>query len=234
MRFYREFIANAPRELSVFFGFHLLPPAPFVPEEMHLDPTCMFVACWSGPMEDAEKAMKPLRECAPVKLDLMGPIPYPALNSLFDALLPAGMQHYWKADFARELSDEAIAVHLEHGPKVGNVLSLMHIYPLNGAVQDVAPDATAFAYRDVNFVHNVVGIDTDPAQMPAHKAWVREYWSALQPYSAGGSYVNFLMDEGDDRVKATYRGNYDRLAAVKQRWDPNNLFNQNQNIRPGS
>jgi FAD/FMN-containing dehydrogenase len=233
MRFYRDFIAEAPREMSAFFGYHIAPPAPFVPEHLHGAIACAIVACWLGPLDQAEAAMKPIREAAPVALDLMGEMPYPALNSLFDALLPAGLSHYWKADFACELTDEAIAVHEEYGPRVPNFLSLMHLYPLNGAVQDVGANETAFAYRDVNFVHNVVGIDPDPANMPAHTAWVRDYWSALRPHSAGGAYVNFLMDEGQDRIKATYRDNYARLAASKRTWDPNNLFRINQNILPG-
>jgi hypothetical protein len=110
----------------------------------------------------------------------------------------------------------------------------MHLYPLNGAVQDVSRDATAFSYRDADFVHIIAGIDSDPASMPAHREWVRDYWSALRPLSAGGAYVNFLMDEGQDRIRATYRDNYSRLASAKQRWDPQNLFRVNQNIQPAS
>jgi len=201
-----------------------------VPEHLHGAVACTIVTCYTGPIEQAERALRPIREAAPVALDLMGPIPYPALNSMFDALLPAGLQHYWKADFAEELSDEAIAVHAEYGPRVPNFLSLMHLYPLDGAVQDVPNDGTAFSHRDVRFIHNVVGIDTDAANMPAHRDWVRTYWSALRPHSSGGSYLNFLMDEGQDRIRATYRGNYDRLLTLKQRYDPENLFHMNQNI----
>jgi FAD/FMN-containing dehydrogenase len=232
IRFYRDFIAEAPPEMSAFFGFHIAPPAPFVPEHLHGAIACAIVVCWTGPLDQAEAAVKPIREAAPVALDLMGEMPYPALNSLFDALLPAGLQHYWKADFDRELTDAAIAVHEEYGPRVPNFLSLMHLYPLNGAVQNVAAGDTAFSYRDVKFVHIIAGIDTEAANMPAHTAWVRDYWSALRPHSAGGAYVNFLMDEGQDRIKATYRDNYARLAATKRTWDPNNLFRMNQNVVP--
>ncbi len=162
----------------------------------------------------------------------MGPLPYPALNSLFDALAPAGLNHYWKADFDRELSDAAIAVHEGFGPRVPNVPSLMHLYPLTGAVQDVGADETAFSHRDVQFVHIIAGMDPELEQMPARTAWVRDYWSALHPHSAGVSYVNFLMDEGQSRIAATYPGNYARLAAVKGAWDGGNLFRLNQNIPP--
>jgi hypothetical protein len=151
---------------------------------------------------------------------------------MFDDLLPHGLQHYWKADFARDLTDEAIAVHAQHGPQVPNFRSLMHIYPLDGAVQEVGKDDTAFTYRDVSFTHIIAGIDDGPEQMAAITDWVRNYWSELHPLSAGGAYINFLMDEGQDRIRATYLDNYPKLVAAKRRWDPNNLFRVNQNIRP--
>jgi FAD/FMN-containing dehydrogenase len=232
LAFFRSFIASAPRELSAFFGYHEAPPAPFVPEPLHGHKACVIVVCYTGPIEQAEAAIQPIRDAAPVALDLCGPIPYPALNSMFDALLPKGLHHYWKADFVQELSDEAIAVHADFGPRVPNFLSLMHLYPLDGAVQDVGSDATAFSYRDANFVHIIAGIDSNPANMSSHREWVRDYWSALHPHSADGAYVNFLMDEGQDRIRATYRDNYSRLVAAKTEWDPGNLFRMNQNIRP--
>jgi FAD/FMN-containing dehydrogenase len=114
------------------------------------------------------------------------------------------------------------------------VHSAVHIYPLDGAVHDVAADQTAFAYRDVKFTHILAAVSPDPAPMPQYREWVRSYWSALHPYSAGGAYVNFLMDEGDDRIASSYRGNYVRLAAVKRKYDPGNLFRVNQNIRPAA
>jgi UDP-N-acetylenolpyruvoylglucosamine reductase len=233
LRFFREFIANAPPEMSAFFGYHEAPPAPFVPEHLHGHRACVIVVCYTGPMENAEAAVRPIREAGPVALDLCGSIPYPALNSMFDALLPSGLQHYWKADFVRELTDEAIDIHADFGPRVGNFLSLMHLYPMDGAVQQVPADATAFSYRDVKFSHIIAGIDSDPANMPAHTAWVRDYWAALHPHSAGGAYVNFLMDEGQDRIRGTYQGNYPRLVQAKATWDPGNLFRVNQNIRTG-
>lgn len=230
LRFFREFMADAPRDLSAFFGYHVAPPAPFVPEHLQGHAACAIVVCYTGPLEQAEIAVRPIREAGPVALDLMGPMPYPALNSMFDALLPAGLHHYWKADFVNELSDEAIGVHAEYGPRVPNFMSLMHLYPLDGAVHDVPTDATAFSHRDVQFVHIIAGVDSEAANMPAHRDWVRSYWSALRPYSAGGTYVNFLMDEGQDRIRATYRDNYLRLTEIKRAYDPTNLFHMNQNI----
>ena len=232
LRFFRDFIATAPIEFSGFFGYHEAPPAPFVPEALHGHKACAIVVCYTGPMEDAEAAIRPIREAGPVALDLCGPIPYPALNSMFDALLPHGLNHYWKADFVRELSDEAIDIHARFGPEVPNFLSLMHLYPLDGAVQQVDKNATAFTYRDVEFTHIIAGIDMDAANMSARTAWVRDYWAALHPHSAGGAYINFLMDEGQDRIKTTYLENYPRLVETKRHWDPENLFHMNQNIRP--
>jgi hypothetical protein len=175
LRFYRDFIAGAPPELSAFFGFHIAPPAPFVPEHLHGAIACAIVVCYTGPLDQAEAAVKPIRDAGPVALDLMGPMPYPALNALFDALLPPGLHHSWKADSVSELTDAAIEVHTEHGPRVPNYLSLMHLYPLDGAVHRVAADATAFGYRDATFVHISAGINPDPANMAAHTAWVRNY-----------------------------------------------------------
>ncbi len=234
LRWFRAFMATAPRELSAFFGFQELPPAPFVPEPLHGRKACALVVCYTGDLASADAVVRPIRDAAPVWLDLCGPIPYPALNAMFDALLPHGLHHYWKADFVRELTDEAIDIHADFGPRVGNFLSAMHLYPLDGAVQDVQADATAFSYRDVAFTHIIAGVDSDPTNMANHTAWVRDYWAALHPHSAGGGYVNFLMDEGQERIRATYRDNYDRLAAAKRTWDPGNLFRVNQNIRPAS
>jgi hypothetical protein len=232
LAFYREFVKTAPRELGLFFGYHEAPPAPFVPEALHGAKACMIQTCWTGNIEDAEAILKPIREAGPVALDLAGPLPYPALNSMFDALLPYGLQHYWKADYVAEVSDDAIGIHANYGPYVPNFFSLMHLYPLDGAIQEVPSSAMAYAQREAQFIHIIAGIDSDPANMPANTQWVRNYWSELHPYSTGAAYVNFLMDEGQDRIRATYRANYPRLVEEKRAWDPGNLFHVNQNIKP--
>jgi hypothetical protein len=232
LAFYRDFVQTAPRELGLFFGYHEAPPAPFVPEALHGAKACMIQTCWTGNLDDAEAILEPIREAGPVALDLAGPMPYPALNSMFDALLPYGLQHYWKADYVSELSDAAIGVHASYGPQVPNFFSLMHLYPLDGAIQDVNSSAMAYAQRDAQFIHIIAGIDSDPANMPANTQWVRSYWSDLHPYSTGAAYVNFLMDEGQDRIRATYRDNYPRLVEEKRKWDPQNVFHVNQNIKP--
>lgn len=193
---------------------------------------CVILACYSGPMEQAEEVVRPIRQFGPPALDLLGPIPYPALQSMFDAIYPPGLQHYWKADFARELTDEAIEVHATYGPRIPTVESTMHLYPLGGAVQRVREDETAFSNRNMQFIHVIVGISPNAEDMLRIIEWVREYWSALHPYSSDATYVNFMMDEGEERIKAAYRGNYERLVALKNKYDPANLFQMNQNIKP--
>jgi FAD/FMN-containing dehydrogenase len=176
-----------------------------------------------------------LRELAPPLVDLAGPIPYPALNSMFDAIYTPGLQHYWKADYVPRVADEAIEVHARYGPQVPSLWSTMHLYPQSGAIQHMGKDETAYNHRDVEFVHNIVAIDADPAQMPRDMAWMNAYADALRPFSAAGGYVNFMMaDEGQERVQATYRDNYARLTQVKAAYDPDNLFRVNQNIRPAA
>ena len=232
LRFYRDFIAEAPEDLGAFFAFQIGPPVPFIPKELQGVTMCAIAICYSGPMDKAEEIVKPIREFGPPAVEHVGAMPFPALQSAFDALLPAGLQHYWKADFVNELSDELIEVHTKHGPQVPTFQSTMHTYPINGAAHRVGDNETAFSYRDANFVHVIAAMYPDPADTPKNVAWVKNYWSALHPHSAGGAYVNFLMEEGQDRIKATYRGNYDRLVEIKNKYDPTNLFHINQNIKP--
>ncbi len=232
MRFYREFIAQAPEELGAFFAFQIAPPLPFIPEDRHGETMCLIVACWTGPVEEGERALAPLFDVAPVVAHHVGPMPYPALNGAFDALLPPGLQHYWKADFVRELTDEAIAAHVEHGPRVPAVESTMHLYPIDGAPQRVGNDETAFPYRDARFACVIAGMWPDPAHNERNTAWVRSYWDAIHPHSELGGYVNFMAADDQGRIRDNYRGNYDRLVEVKRRHDPGNLFRFNQNISP--
>ena len=232
LRFYREFIKDAPEQFGGFPAWQIAPPLPFIPENRHGDTFLAFVACWAGPIEEGERALKPLHDVAPVVAEYVARMPYPALNSLFDGLVPAGLQHYWKANFVRELSDDAIEAHLQHGPNVPVVNSTVHIYPINGACHRVAADATAFAYRDANFATVIAGMWPDVAQNDANTTWVRDYYAATAPLSEEGGYINFMAGDDQDRIKANYRGNYARLVEAKRKWDPDNLFRVNQNIKP--
>jgi FAD/FMN-containing dehydrogenase len=232
LRLYRDFITEAPEEFGGFPAWQIAPPLPFIPEDRHGDTFLAFVACWTGTPEEGERVLKPFHDVAPVVAELVGTMPYPALNSAFDGLVPPGLQHYWKANFVKELSDELIEAHLEHGPRVPVVNSTMHIYPINGACHRVAADETAFAYRDATFATVIAGMWPDPADNQDNVAWVRDYYSALAPHSEEGGYVNFMASDDQGRIKANYLGNYDRLVAVKRTYDPDNLFHQNQNIAP--
>jgi FAD/FMN-containing dehydrogenase len=235
LRGFLDVMRSAPDELSAFFSFHQGPPAPFIPEHLHFVPMVAIVTCYSGPLENGEAALQSLRALATPLVDLVGPIPYPALNSMFDAIYPAGLQHYWKADYEPRASDASVDVHARFGPQVPTLQSTMHLYPQTGAVQRVGRNDTAYNHRDVEFVHNIIAVDADPANMPPALAWMNAYSEAMRPYSAAGGYVNFMMaDEGQERVRATYRDNYDRLATVKAKYDPTNLFSVNQNIKPSN
>ena len=234
LRAFDAYIDRAPRELGAFFAWQIAPPLPFIPEDRHGDTFCALVACWAGPPADAERALAPLREAAPVVAEAVGPMPYPAINSAFDALVPPGLQHYWKAVFSKGLTDGAIDAHVTHGPKVPVVNSTVHIYPINGAVHDVAPDATAFGHRDAKYAMVVAGMWPDPAQNEAKVRWVRDYYKALAPHAEEGGYINFAAGDDMNRVQANFGKNYARLREVKSKYDPGNVFRHNQNIVPAA
>ncbi|HXD42935.1 MAG TPA: FAD-binding oxidoreductase [Ramlibacter sp.] len=231
MKWYRDFIGKAPPELNGFFAFLTVPPGPPFPEHLHLKKMCGVVWCYAGDPAQADKAYEPVRATEPA-LYGVGPMPYPMLQSAFDALYPPGHQWYWRADFVNDLPDEAIAQHVKHGSQMPTMQSSMHLYPIDGAVHRVGRKDTPFSYRDAKWASVIVGVDPDPGNAPLITSWCKDYWEAIHPYSAGGAYVNFMMDEGQDRVQATYRDHYGKLATIKQKYDPGNLFSVNQNIKP--
>jgi FAD/FMN-containing dehydrogenase len=232
---YRDFLPAAPRELNGFFAFHTVPPGPPFPEEIHLRKVCGVVWCYIGSEKDAAAAMAPLLDALPEPL-LHGPAPMPhaALQGAFDGLYPPGDQWYWRADFVKEIPDEAVQIHARFGADMPTMKSTMHLYPIDGAAHDVGASDTAWAYRDARWGSVFAGVDPEPANVPEIRRWSIEYMEALHPYSAGGAYVNMMMDEGEERVRASYRNNYDRLARIKATYDPENLFRVNQNIRPAA
>jgi FAD/FMN-containing dehydrogenase len=232
MKAYQEFILNAPEDISGFFAFLTVPAVPLFPPELHGKKVCAIIWCSTASPERAEQLTRPMRSVGTPALDGVGPLPFPAVQSLFDPLLPAGMQWYWRADFAASFSDDAIARHLEQALKAPPGLSQVHIYPIDGATHRIGKHDTAFSYRDANFALVIVGVDPDPAGKDEITKWCKDYFDALHPYSSGGAYVNFMMEEGQERVKASFRDNYDRLASVKKTYDPGNFFKVNQNIRP--
>ncbi len=234
LKWYRKFIVQAPEEITGFFAYLVVPPAPPFPEALHLKKMCAIVWCYPGAMDQANAILNPIRDYCPPAFEFFVPMPFPMLQGMFDPLFQPGMQWYWKADFFKELSDEAIAAHLEHGPQMPSMFSTMHLYPINGAAHKVGQSETPWSYRDAVWSQVIVGVDPDPANRQAITDWARSYYDATHPYGAGGAYVNFMMEEGEDRIRATYRDNYDRLAAVKAKYDPGNFFRVNQNIKPAA
>ena len=231
---YRDFLPQLPRELNAFFLVGSVPPAPPFPEELHLRKVCGVVWCYVGDDTDAAaRLMAPLLDALPQPL-LHGPapMPHPALQSAFDGLYPPGDQWYWRADFVNEVPGEAAELHARFGAELPTWKSTMHLYPIDGAAHDNAPTDTAWSYRDARWASVYAGVDTDPANADLIKRWTVDYFDALHPFSAGGAYVNMMMDEGQERVRASYRDNYARLARIKADRDPGNLFRLNQNIEP--
>ena len=232
LRYFREFIADAPRQYGGFPAWQLAPPLPFVPEDRVGDPFLVMVSCWNGDPEQGAHVIDHFRQIAKPAAEHVGPMPYPALNSSFDALVPRGLQHYWKAVFVEDLTDEAIAAHLTYGPRVPVVSSAVHMYPIKGAGHDVPADATAFSHREANYACVIAGMWPDPADNEAHTAWVGHYFAALAPHSESGGYSNFASADDQPRIRDSIGSGSDRLAHIKREYDPDNLFHLNQNIIP--
>jgi FAD/FMN-containing dehydrogenase len=235
MTTYRDFIATAPEELGFFVGLKTVPSVDAFPKEGWGKRACAIIGSYNGSQADGERAMAPLLKALPAPIfNWMGTMPFPAINSLFDPLFPKGLQWYWKADFVKSLPDEAIDTHIAQAAKAPTELCLMHLYPIDGAVRRVAADATAWSARNATFSMVIAGISPEPKDAEALKSWGRAYWKAVHPYNLGGAYINFMYDdEPEGRLEATYGDNYARLATVKMKYDPKNLFRVNQNITPG-
>jgi hypothetical protein len=234
MRAYRDFLPSTPDDLGVFVGLKTVPPVDPFPREHWGKRACAIIGAYNGSKEDGERVVAPLLNSLPSPFfNWMNQIPLPAMQSLFDPFFPKGLQWYWKGDYVKSLPDEAIDVHIAQAANAPSDFSLMHLYPIDGAVHRVAQDATAWNARDASWSMVIAGIDPDPSRANALKTWGRAYWKAVHPFNLGGVYVNFMMDdEADDRLQATYGDNFKRLAAIKAKYDPKNLFRVNQNIKP--
>jgi FAD/FMN-containing dehydrogenase len=234
-RWYRELLPALPEELSGWLATLVIPSGPPFPEELWGRKACGIIWCYSGALDKGDDVLATVREFGSPLVVGLQPMPYSVLQSAFDPLVPKGLQWHWKADFFTEITDEAIALHRRYGEAIPTPASAMHLHPIGGAVTRIAEDATAFAYRGGGWAGVIAGVDPDPANLPRITEWARRYWEELHSTSAGGAYVNFMMeDEGQERIRASYRGNYDRLAQIKKRYDPTNLFHINQNIPPAS
>ena len=232
LRNYQKLMAEAPEELTVIFAITRGLPVPFLPEEWHGQPVMATVTCWCGSPERDEEITSTVAGLGEVLGQAHWRMPFPAINTLFDDLLPKGLQHYWKANVGGEISKEALAVHLEHGPRVPNIESGPFFFPINGACHRVGENDTAFAHRDSAFSLVIAGSWKDPADNDTNTAWVRDYYDALRPYSDEGGYINFMSADDQDRAPSNYGANYRRLREIKARYDPTNLFRLNQNVLP--
>jgi hypothetical protein len=233
LRFYRDYIAKVPEELSIFLGFVTAPKAPHLPEHIQGKPVLAVIISYVGAIEEGERIIQPLRKFGPPDVDLVGPKPYVALQSMLDAANPPGWQNYWKSEYLKGFSDEAIDTLVEYAAKKPSSMSKIMIGQLQGAVNSVSDDETPYSHRDAPFIINIISMWSDTTKNEENIKWARDLWKAVQPFATGGVYVNFLMTEGADRVVAAYgKEKYERLVALKNKYDPTNFFSLNQNIKP--
>lgn len=231
MAWYHSFIQSAPEDLNGFFATMIIPGPPF-PDHLHNKQFCGIVWCYTGDLSNAEELFKPILAMEPL-FQHVGEMPYPAVQTMFDGLFPPGLQWYWRGDFFNDLTTDISAQHLKFGSMIPTPLSQMHLYPITGAASRVGNEETPWAYRDAQYSGVIVGVDPNPENANKITKWCKDYWEGLHPYSAGGAYSNFMMnDEGQERVKASFRNNYARLQKIKSKYDGNNLFRVNQNIEP--
>ena len=234
LRFYREFIADAPDELTTIFNLRAAPPLPFLPEGLHGKPIVMVGACYAGSPEDGAEVVRPLKQCGSPIVDLLEPKPYRALQSMFDPSVPHGWHYYWKSVELPPLTDGAIDTLVEHASALTSPKSYCIVFQLGGALGRVDEGETAFSQRGAahNVNINAIWTEEDP-EAERHIAWARDFFDAMQPHAGGHVYLNFLGDEGGDRVRQAYGAeNYQRLVELKHAYDPTNLFRLNQNIAP--
>jgi FAD/FMN-containing dehydrogenase len=231
LKWYRDWLPEMPDDVYAFYLVAEVAAGDPFPKEIHGEKVCGLLWCYTGPKDQFDSIVQQARDVAKPLFEFTGEMPYPTLQSMFDGLYPPGDQWYWKGDFVREISDEAIEEHLRFA-NVPTPQSTMHLYPVDGAVHEVGKDETAWNKRDARWSMVIVGVDPDPENAEKIKTWARDYWEALHPYTLGGSYINFMMEEGQDRIKASYGDNYKRLQKVKAKYDPDNFFHINQNIKP--
>ena len=233
-RFFADFVAGAPDELSVTAStFRASPEMPIAPE-LHGELVTMLAVCWVGDLAEGERALRPLRSFGHPVADLVAPMPYTALQSGSDAAYPDGQQNYWKSHYVDEITDGVIATLVEHAPRMTSPQSSFYFQHLGGAISRPGIDTAAFGHRHAGFDFAILTVWQDPAEDAEHLAWAREFAAAMQPH-ATGVYVNNLGVEGSDRVKAAYApATYERLVALKNAYDPTNVFQLNQNITPSA
>jgi FAD/FMN-containing dehydrogenase len=233
VRVLRSVMEDAPDDLGVNLAFITAPPEPFVPEEARGQPAVALVICWSGDMDEGEEKVKPFRDMGPV-LDIVGPIPYAqGVQRLIEPGNRSGLQNYWKADFLDELTDDAIDTLIEQVNKAKSPFTQVILEPLGGAIARVDEDAMALGNRDAAYTFHAIAMWEDPSEDDVHVGWAKDLGAAMDRFTVPGVYLNYTSDQVEqDRVESTYGSKYDRLVALKDRYDPDNLFRLNANIKP--
>jgi FAD/FMN-containing dehydrogenase len=233
---YRTITTEAPRELSVWLVFFRAPPAPFVPAEWHGRRICTMAVCYSGDLKGVDEALAPIRALADPVVDVLREQPYVQLQSYLDETEPKGHHYYWKTEFAAELSDDLLATVRDLAAECPIPEAQVGFLHLGGALNERDGDDGAVGNRDARFAYAANGVwEPDEPDADAFRQWIREAWERLRPFSTGGNYINFqTADEGDDRIRATYGANFERLVEIKRKYDPDNLFRANRNIRPAA
>ena len=233
LQFYDEFTKDLTNDLNGVFVFMRVPQAEVFPEELHDKHVCAIVWCYTGPFEQAEEVFKPIREFRKPVIDWAGEFTVQALNSLFDPFFPPGMQWHWKGHYLKELNNDAIDTLVDFGSNLPTLMSTTHLYLIDGKAHDVGNNDTAWANRDARWAQVMPGIDFEAKNAELITDWSRSFYDAMKPYaSSENGYVNFMMDDGEEKVKGTYGANFERLVAVKRKYDPDNFFHVNQNIKP--
>jgi FAD binding domain/Berberine and berberine like len=232
LRFYRDWIAEAPDELMTIVIHRKAPAVSFIPTEMHGEPVVSVVSCWCGELEEGERVIAPLRRFGSPRLDLCQPKPYLEHQAMFDPSFPHGWWYYMRACDVDELSDDVIEIVADHSSRIVSPLTAFPIWQMGGAVARVGDDETAFGGRGAGHTFNITSMTEGQDGFEQERQWARDFWTALSPHHQG-VYVNFLMEEGEERVRQAYGAErYDRLKALKRTWDPDNLFRLNQNVPP--
>ena len=232
LEFYREFTAKAPDELGVWFVMRKAPPLPFLPESWHGKEILALAACYTGDLETGKKALQPLRSFGQPIADVIGPTPYVGWQQVLDPLLTPGMRNYWKSHEFMDLPDALIDTLVDFAGRLPDPMTEIAFAQLGGAIGRVPNAATAYSHREARYLVNLHGRWDAAANDSRCIGWARDLFKACAPFSTGAVYVNFLTADEEDRVKMAYGANYTRLASIKKKFDPTNLFRVNMNIRP--
>ena len=236
LAFYRDFTASAPRELTCVAILRFAPPAPWLPKEIHGKPIIAVFACYGGPADEGEKAVAPLKAFGAPVADILVRRPFVKMQSILDATQPKGRRYYWKSEYLPALDPALLAQVVEHAARIPSPHGAVILFHIGGALNELAADYSPVGNRGAAFVLNITASWEDPDEDLVNVAWAREAWEAMRAYSTGGAYLNFMTeDEGPERTRAAYGDTmYERLAALKQTYDPDNLFRHTKGFTPAS